>query len=349
MSTFASYPPTYRAQEVQTIVSATQAGECVSIVGLSGAGKSNLLGFIAHRQGPRYVLVDGNRLTDNSAPGFLRLIRRELGDVSEAGDELTALDALIGNRTREPGPGLTLLLDRFGVAARADSAIHGNLRALRDAHKYRLTYVTATRRPLDPRTELAELFFAHTLWLGPLSEADARWNVAQYAARRATHWDEATTRKIIEVSCGYASLLRATCEAYAEGTTLEPGPLLEHPAIRARVEEFWSDTPGAGDLQSSGLGNCPLLSFKSKVLFDTSQLTAKEHLLFNYLSTHAGEVCEKDDLIRAVWPEDKVFEKGVRDDSLAQLVRRLREKIEPDAANPKHIQTVPGRGYRFAK
>jgi len=44
-----------------------------------------------------------------------------------------------------------------------------------------------------------------------------------------------------------------------------------------------------------------------------------------------------------------VLQRGIRDDSLAQLVRRLREKIEPDAAAPKHILTVPGRGYRFNK
>jgi DNA-binding winged helix-turn-helix (wHTH) protein len=49
-----------------------------------------------------------------------------------------------------------------------------------------------------------------------------------------------------------------------------------------------------------------------------------------------------------VWPEDRVFERGVRDDSLAQLVRRLREKIEPDPSAPRFILTVPGRGYRFS-
>ena len=62
-----------------------------------------------------------------------------------------------------------------------------------------------------------------------------------------------------------------------------------------------------------------------------------------------GQVCEKDDIIRAVWPEDKFIERGIRDDSLAQLVRRLREKIEPDVASPKHVVTVAGRGYRFVK
>jgi DNA-binding winged helix-turn-helix (wHTH) protein len=58
-------------------------------------------------------------------------------------------------------------------------------------------------------------------------------------------------------------------------------------------------------------------------------------------------VCDKDDLIRAVWPEDRIFERGVRDDSLAQLVRRLREKVETNPSAPRRIQTVAGRGYRL--
>jgi DNA-binding winged helix-turn-helix (wHTH) protein len=76
-------------------------------------------------------------------------------------------------------------------------------------------------------------------------------------------------------------------------------------------------------------------------------LTAKEHALFSYLADHAGQVCEKDSLIQNVWAEDRVFEQGVRDESLAQLARRLRLKIEPDPSNPVHLLTVPGRGYRL--
>jgi len=49
MSVWDSYPPDYRAAEVRAITGATRAGECVSVVGLSGAGKSNLLGFLADR------------------------------------------------------------------------------------------------------------------------------------------------------------------------------------------------------------------------------------------------------------------------------------------------------------
>jgi DNA-binding winged helix-turn-helix (wHTH) protein len=86
---------------------------------------------------------------------------------------------------------------------------------------------------------------------------------------------------------------------------------------------------------------------QAKPVFDTSQLTAKENLLLEYLLDRVGQVCEKDDLVRAVWPEDVIYEQGIRDESLAQLMRRLRVKIEPDAANPTYIHTVPGRGYLF--
>ncbi|HLE30623.1 MAG TPA: winged helix-turn-helix domain-containing protein [Anaerolineales bacterium] len=364
MSIWDAYPPDYRAQEVQAILTAVKAGECASVVGLSGAGKSNLLGYLAHTQAPvrlAFALVDCNRLPDTSPEAFFRLARSavdphpptpreapleqsERGSPEAGEGEFAALDAAIEKQLAEK-QGLCLLFDRFD--ALAHPAIFGNLRALRDAHKYRLTFLIAARRPLDPHNELAELFYAHTLWLGPLSESDARWNVARYAERRGVKWDEAVTQTIVALSRGYASLLRAVCEAYADGAALEVKTLLEHRAVRARVEEFWAGHPGEDDLRRSGLEGHPLLTAQRAPTFDTSQLTAKELLLFDYLAAHAGKVCEKDDLIRAAWPEDKVFERGVRDDSLAQLVRRLREKIEPDPANPRNVLTVAGRGYKM--
>jgi DNA-binding winged helix-turn-helix (wHTH) protein len=112
------------------------------------------------------------------------------------------------------------------------------------------------------------------------------------------------------------------------------------------VDEFWADQPGEDYLRRSGLAGQSLLTAGRTSLAD-QQLTAKEYLLLDYLRQHPGQVCNKDDLIRAAWPEDKIFERGIRDDSLAQLIRRLREKIEPDPSKPSHIATVPGRGYRY--
>jgi hypothetical protein len=351
MSIWKTYPSDYREKEVQHILAAVRAGECVSVIGLSGAGKSNLMGFIANR--PEVfihpnILVDCNRLRQNTSDGLFRLVRRALGDGTPSQDEYEALDVLLEKRLDENGGNLALLLDRFEMLSN-DHAIASNLRALRDTHKYQLTFVTATRKTIDPSSEIAELLFGHTIWLGPLSERDANWSINRYAQRVSQDWDLSVAFKIRELTWGYPSLLRAVCEAYASGASLELIELQEHPAIKRRVKEFWDDSPTESDLRLAGLEGLPLLTSTDSIQgFDTSQLTEKEFLLLNYFESHPGEVCSKDDLIQAVWPEDRIYERGIRDDSLAQLVRRLRVKIEPDPSNPRYIQTVPGRGYQYS-
>lgn len=351
MSIWKTYPSDYREKEVQQILAAVRAGECAAVIGLSGAGKSNLMGFIANRPDVfthPTILVDCNRLQKNSSDELFRLIRRAAGDSTPSDDEFNALDTMIEKQLVENDGNLAVLLDRFELLA-DDDAITSNLRALRDTYKYQLTIVTATRRPLNPTSELAELVFGHTIWLGPLSESDSIWSVNRYAQRVGLDWGLNIAEKMRELTWGYPSLLRAACEAYASGANLELYELLDHPAIQRRVKEFWDDTPSESAMRNAGLDGNPMLTLAPDIQeYDTSQLTEKEFLLLKYLETHPDEVCSKDDLIRAVWPEDQVYERGIRDDSLAQLVRRLRVKIESDPSNPQFIQTVPGRGYRFS-
>lgn len=360
MNDLNAYPADYRALEIKRLTEAARAGECAAVIGLSGAGKSNLMRFLAETQSTpahTFLLADWNRLAAPTAPALFDLLRRALGDTSESADPLAALEATLDRRLRPAGSSLSLLFDRsdaLAATAAHSPQIFGNLRALRDAHKYRLTYIIAARRPLASDNELAELFFGHTLWLGPLSESDARWTVARYTARHGLNWSEKTVRTLIDLTRGYPSFLRAACEAHAAGCALTVEVLAAHPAVKARVEEFWADDPTDEALRQCGLAGLPLvMAVRPRVSrtppFDTSRLTAKENQLLEYFVAHPNEVCAKDDLIRAVWPEDKVFTQGVRDDSLAQLIRRLREKIEPDPAQPRHIHTVPGRGYRFAE
>lgn len=352
-----TYPEHYRAREVRAVLAALRAGECAAVLGLSGAGKSNFLRCLAEAHStPRQplILVDANRLPAVAPAALFALAARALGAEGDLGDPFAALEALIARRLAAPESSLTLLWDRFDALTRGDPALFGQLRALRDAYKYRLTYVIAARRPVDAQNELAELFFANTFWLGPLSDADARWTVARFAARRGVQWGEARAQELIALSGGYPAFLRAACEAAASAgdQALTADMLAGHPAVRARLAEFWADAPSEDELRLSGLSGSPwVMAGRPRAgappAFDTARLTAKENLLLAYFLAHAGEVCAKDDLIRAVWPEDRVFEQGVRDDSLAQLVRRLREKIEPDPANPRFIHTAPGRGYRL--
>jgi hypothetical protein len=355
MSVWDTYPATYRQSEVQRILAAVRAGHCAAVLGFSGAGKSNLLGFIAHRVRepgmPEFLLIDCNRLKQPGAAAFLDLLAAALAGAGEIAP--SDLFDLLARRLAGAPRGLCLLVDRLDALPPDEMGkLSGNLRALRDAFKYAFTFVLATRQPVDTASELAELFFAHTLWLGALGPGDARWSAGSYAQRAGVVWDEATLDALAALSRGYPSLLRACCEAYAGGAALDVDALRLHPAVRRRAEEIWSDHPSAEALAMVGLADHPLLGEPApeqpaaRQRLDTSQLTAAEHRLLKYLQQHTGEVCEKDDLIQSVWPEE-VHAAGLRDDSLAQLVRRLRRKIEPEPSDPQHILTVPGRGYRY--
>ncbi|WP_213005777.1 response regulator transcription factor [Paractinoplanes toevensis] len=71
-------------------------------------------------------------------------------------------------------------------------------------------------------------------------------------------------------------------------------------------------------------------------------LTGREFDLLVFLLTHPGRVWSRAELL------DKVWGWQFGDQSTVTVhVRRLREKIEPDPAEPRRIQTVWGIGYRY--
>lgn len=346
MSIWDSYPAGYRQDEIQAIQKAVRAGECVSVVGLSGAGKSNLMGYLAHRcpSPPRFFPVDCNDLPAPDSVSLFRAMIESLGGVPGPQPDLRAVYHEVETALLEHTTGICFLLDRFDLYNNSSAemvAVASNLRSLRDRFKYTLTYVTATRKPLEPASELAELFCAHVLWLGALSHEDALWSIGQYAGRHGVLWDAGIPDQIYALSQGYPSLLRAVCEAFNAGVPLDAPSLRASTAVRRRVDEFWSDRPLAEYLREVRLENHPLLGVPQ----DADTLTAAEQRLLEYLTAHPDLVCEKSDLIQAVWPEEKVAA-GLRDDSLTQLVHRLREKID---AGRQRIQTVPGRGYRYRR
>jgi DNA-binding response OmpR family regulator len=73
-------------------------------------------------------------------------------------------------------------------------------------------------------------------------------------------------------------------------------------------------------------------------------LAPKEFSLLAFLFERKGEVCSKDEIGLAVWPE---YQEGVYDYQIENLVRRLRSKLEPDAGDPQLLLTVRGRGYKL--
>jgi hypothetical protein len=74
------------------------------------------------------------------------------------------------------------------------------------------------------------------------------------------------------------------------------------------------------------------------------ELSAKEFALLGYLYEHRGQVCSKDEIGIAVWPE---YQEGVYDYQIENLVRRLRAKLELDPADPQLLLTMRGLGYKL--
>lgn len=74
------------------------------------------------------------------------------------------------------------------------------------------------------------------------------------------------------------------------------------------------------------------------------ELSPKEFILLAHLYGRANEVCSKDDIANAVWPE---YQDDVYDYQIENLVRRLRAKIEVDPGDPQLLTTVRGLGYKL--
>jgi DNA-binding response OmpR family regulator len=74
-------------------------------------------------------------------------------------------------------------------------------------------------------------------------------------------------------------------------------------------------------------------------------VTPREVHLLRMFAAHEGEALDRAAILEEVW--------GVRYEgttrTLDQHIVKLRQKVEADPANPKHILTVHGVGYRFQK
>ena len=75
------------------------------------------------------------------------------------------------------------------------------------------------------------------------------------------------------------------------------------------------------------------------------ELTQREYELLTFLASHPNKVYARIDLMEQVWNYGYV---GDDARTVDVTVRRLREKIEEDPANPRYILTRRGAGYYFS-
>lgn len=250
-------PLSFREELAPHVYAAVLGGWSVALVAPAGLGLSNALRFLAeprvaahHLAGAEAaraalpVFVEADRWL-NAAEVFPELARALLGAARAAAlpraeqaalhhlaetaagplaAASTPLSELLDYLGRDPGRRVVLVCDAFDDALRQLPArLLRELRALRDAHKYQLTYVLGLRRepaalaaerpPDEPgaagAAKFVELFDQHTFPLQPYTPADARLALE----RKAVSWQPPLTageaEGLYRLTGGHAKLLMA--------------------------------------------------------------------------------------------------------------------------------------------
>jgi len=73
-------------------------------------------------------------------------------------------------------------------------------------------------------------------------------------------------------------------------------------------------------------------------------LASKELQLLRYLVDNRGRVVPREELLQNVWE----YSSDVSSRTIDVHVAWLRQKLEDNPQNPKHIHTIRGKGYRFS-
>ena len=73
-------------------------------------------------------------------------------------------------------------------------------------------------------------------------------------------------------------------------------------------------------------------------------LTALEYKIFITLALNPNIVFTREKILADIWDVNEEF---VNDNTLTVYIKRIREKIENDPANPRIIETVRGVGYKI--
>jgi len=107
-------------------------------------------------------------------------------------------------------------------------------------------------------------------------------------------------------------------------------------ALRRAVPED-SDTVRAGILSVSKLQHVAMVGERQV------RLSVMQYRLLVLLATRAGQVVPLDAIAKELWNHDGEHERQ----SLRVLVKKLRDKIEPNPARAALLQTEPGIGYRL--
>ena len=116
--------------------------------------------------------------------------------------------------------------------------------------------------------------------------------------------------------------------------------------LAARIRALLRRTRSVDDPDLLSFGEIEVRPDEGSVHRDGQEVhcTRTEFRLLCELAANPGKVLSREQLLDRVWGYDYFGDGRLVD----VHIRRLRIKVEPDAANPRHILTVRGMGYKLA-
>ncbi len=281
----------FRNLEAKKLFNWVKAGESASIVGMSGVGKSNLFNHLRDPQTQamylgatenRTIVIRANfhyvpDFSDRSVYSLLleqlEMLDAERFNISEevideindlheklldANDDVLkvqryfkqAVRMVLGNSNRR----LVILCDQFDeIYQEASPRLFANLRGLREAYKYRVSYFIFTRDLLTnlmdldaEREEFYELMASNVMGLKPYNKVDAKLLLLRIAERNNMDLPKALPDKLYALTGGHAGLLRATYLGVMQKEGLsdsldkvESKTVLHIPGIDIECEKIW--------------------------------------------------------------------------------------------------------------
>lgn len=285
--------PGFRQIETEKLFKWMQAGESASIIGISGVGKSNLFNHIRDPYTQAHFLgeLDGSTIIvranfhyipDFSDRSIYSLILEQLelleGDAERLGltpedieqisrhhellldakDDILkvqryfklALRVLLAQSSHR----LVFLFDQFDdVYQEAEPRFFANLRGLREAYKYRISYLVFTRDLLpnliemdQAREEFYELLASNIMGLKPYAKSDAMSVLERISGRNKLALPDVLRDRLYELASGHAGLLRAALLGAAQhqfiGQLHQDNAaelLLQIPGVELECEKLW--------------------------------------------------------------------------------------------------------------
>jgi DNA-binding winged helix-turn-helix (wHTH) protein len=199
--------------------------------------------------------------------------------------------------------------------------------------------------------------------------------------------DHKLLEEITRITGGLGKLWLVSLETSLNEGIKDAEELIKYPKIKAILGEIWKSlTPFEQNLIANGKATdsahlvavglvknnkfaVPVLeeyakkeakSLVEKITYDSANneikkgnillsegLTSSEFKLLKFMVQNPERVLERDEVVNSVWG-DLSSTAGVSEQALDQLVFRVRKKIEENPNQPIHIQTVKGRGFKFA-